>query len=80
MSFRIHEAPAPINLHHLIVKPKKDDPIIVEPESAVKPEFTVFVHDSKEEKAEPKENDSTIPDVIKKEEVVMHIRRNKPAK
>jgi hypothetical protein len=80
MSFRIHEAPAPINLHHLIVKHKKDDPIIVEPESSVKPEFTVFVHDSKEEKAEPKESDSTIPDVIKKEEVVMHIRRNKPAK
>jgi hypothetical protein len=77
MSFRIHEAPAPVNLHNLIVKPRKEDAIIVEPE---KPEFTVFVHESKEEKSEPKESDPTIPDVIKKEEVVMHIRRNRPGK
>ena len=80
MSFRIHEAPAPINLHHLIIKPKRVEPIIVEAETiveAVKPEFTVFVHDVIYEKSDP---NPTIPDVIKKEEVVMHIRRNRPAK
>jgi hypothetical protein len=73
MSFRIHEVPVAINLHHLIshtVAKKAEEPTIVEAE------FTVKVVEP--EPVEEKGDSAPVPETVSNEEkVVYRIRRNK---
>ena len=71
MSFRIHEVPVAINLHHLVahsVPVKKDEePTIVDPVA----EFTVKVVDA------PKDAPKDAAESAAQDEVVYRIRRNR---
>ena len=70
MSFRIHEVPVAVNLHHLVshaVVKKAEEPVIVEAE------FTVKVVEPAPEKGDS----APVPETVNEEKVVYRIRRNK---